>query len=312
MRIFVFSYNRGRYLRNCLVSLHRHAPADARVTVIDDGSADPAVQATLQEYAGWCDAVVADTDSRMYLGGLYANMQHALETVTASDPVLFIQDDMQVVRDIGPRDLDHWRRFFDRHPQSFELYGCFIKSKQVTTRRQKFLIEHETPVYFRDPNTSRRAFFSAVGIFRLDRMRNAGWVFEASEGENNARAREHEAYMGLTPYPFMMWLPNAESAKFRHRGLIQRYAEWRAGVGFHPYEPMSHAQVEWLWQRPVDELPVAEHLLAPHGLAAAQDWLFEDATKAIKPLHRVMKRIKKRQVAAFQRKTEKPRQRGGN
>lgn len=302
--VYVFSYNRGRYLRNCLASLVRHLPAGATVTVIDDGSTDPEVHSTLAEYSGACDAVIAGTESRMYLGGLYGNMQYALEHSTGADIALFIQDDMQVVRDIDNNDLEHWSRFFECYPQSMELYCCFIKEKQTTSRKQNIQIDHDVPVYFRDARTSRRAYFSAVGLFHVGRMRQAEWVFEASEGENNRRGGEHGAHMGVTPWPFMMWLPNAESAKFRRRGLLHRYAEWHAGVGFYPYRAMSEDQIASLRKRPLESLPVAESLLEPIGMDTKQPWLFEDATKAIKPIHRILKRVKKRQVARSRKQAD--------
>lgn len=305
LRVFVFSYNRGRYLRNCLESLFRHAP-DLPVTVIDDGSEDPAVAETLSACADRVEAVVRDSRDGLYLGGLYRNMQYVVDARTDAGLGLFIQDDMQLVRDLQAADRALWRRYFERYGEAIEMYGCFFKRKQVGTDPEAVTrlvqIDETVPVYFRRSEAARRAHFSAVGVFHLERMRRLGWRFEPSEGENNRRNREEARPMGMTPYPFMMWLPNAESAKFRRKGLMHRFAEWKAGVGFYPYEPMPAATVDRLMEHDLRQLPVAEHLLQPRGMDTRRPWLFADATKAIKPLHRWMKRHKKRQVAEQRRR----------
>lgn len=293
MQIFVFSYNRGLYLRNCLAALRRHASAYP-VTVIDDGSDDPEVEATLTEARDWVSVIRAEGDRKAYLGGLYGNMQRALD-MAGNDLALFIQDDMQVVRDLEERDEAHWHRFFDTYPEAIELGTNFLKPN----RRQgslTFDIDRTVPVYFRDPSVSRRAHFTAVGLFHAGRMNASGWCFAPSEGENEQQARERGQRMGITPYPFMMWLPNAESSKFRRRGLFHRFAEWYRGAGYYPYSPLSPDEIAWLWERDVAELPLAKEILSPSGLSREDLWLFEDATKSLRFIHRRLKKKKKRDI----------------
>ena len=304
MHIFVFSYNRGRYLRNCLASLHRHA-RDYPVTVMDDGSTDPEVHAALEEAGDAIAVIHAQGDPEAYLGGLYGNMQRAVTRACelGEDLALFIQDDMQIVRDLEKRDEDHWHRFFEAYPEAVELATNFLKPN----RRSDSLsveIDWEVPVYFRGPATSRRAHFTAVGLFHADRLQARGWQFATSEGENEKQARELGLRMGISPYPFMMWLPNAASSKFRRRGLLHRFAEWYRGAGFYPYTPLDEERVRWLWERDISELPLAKSLLSPQGLTGDDLWLFEDATKSIRPIHRRLKKKKKRAVAVRQGRDE--------
>lgn len=295
MQIYVFSYNRGRYLRNALESIERHVPP-CRVTVMDDASDDPEVFAALDAYAHMVGVVSSASDSSGYLGGLYRNMQQAV-ALTEDDPVvLFLQDDMQIVRDIDASDIQHWNRYFERHASSFQFYGCFVKKKQAEGKAHRLDIDRDVPAYFRSPDSGRRSYFSAVGVFHVGRMQSIGWKFEPSEGENNRKVREMGWYMGMTPWPFMMWLPNAESAKFRRRGFLHWLAETWVRAGYHPYRPMDVAAARWLHERPLEELPVAEYLLEPEGMNTDREWLFADATKAIKPLHRHLKRRKKKRV----------------
>lgn len=295
MRIFVFSYNRGRYLRNCLASLSRHAPRYP-VTVVDDGSTDPAVEAALVTFKDQVQVIRNERESKAYLGGLYANMQRALDDSVEEEWLLFIQDDQQIVRDLDARDERHWRRFFDAYPDAVELTATFLKPNR-RPGSLKFTIDPDVPVYFRDDSVSRRAHFAATGIFHAARLRQAGWRFSPTEGDNNQRALEQGLRMGFTPYPFMMWLPNAESSKFRRKSLVHRFAEWYREFGFHPYHPMTQEEVARLHERDIGELPLAQELLRAVDMVPGKPWRFEDATKSFRFLHRHLKRKKKKQAA---------------
>jgi len=301
VHIFLFSYNRGRYLRNCLISLHKHAP-DYPVTVVDDGSSDPLVEETLDEFQDSISVLRAATRDEAYLGGLYSNMQWALE-LAEEELALFIQDDMQLVRDLEPRDEAHWQRFFETHPDAIELGTHFLKPSRRADSSSRFILDRQVPIYFRNPRYSRRAYFTAVGVFHTGRMKALDWRFAATEGENNQQAQALGARLGITPFPFMMWLPNAESSKFRRRGLLHRFAEWYRDCGFYPYASLRDEQIDWLWQRDPEKLPFATEILSPRGLNPDAPWLFEDATKSLRWIHRHLKKKKKRQAAVQQGKS---------
>lgn len=309
MRIVVFSYNRGRYLHNCLDSLFRHAP-QYPVTVMDDGSTDPAVDTALEAFGERIRVIRNDRASTAYLGGLYANMQQALDDRDGDDLALFIQDDQQIVRDLDERDEQHWKRFFAVHPEAVELATTFLKANR-RPGSLNFHIDPEVPVYFRDDSVSRRAHFAATGLFHTARLREADWGFMPTEGENNQQARELGVRMGFTPYPFMMWLPNAESSKFRRKSLLHRFAEWYREVGFYPYEPMTPSEVKWLYERDLSKLPLAQEVLRPTGMKEDQQWLFEDATKSIRFIHRRLKRKKKKEAARARNKGRSHEERSG-
>lgn len=292
MELFVFSYNRGRYLRNCIESIRRHA-AHLPVTVIDDGSSDPEVAGVLQEYADHL-RVVRSTDAIRghYLGGLYPNMNHAVR-ISRSDCAVFVQDDMQVVRDITDHDIEHAHRFFAHHPRSLELHCCFLKGLQGSSDRTDLDIDPEVPVYFRKPEGRGSKYFSAVGSFNVPRLRELGFEFTNFEQGNDARVSEIGDRMGISPYPFLMWLPSPETAKFRSKGLLQRYAEWKTGAGFYPYRSMNSEESERLLHQPLDEARVAEDWLDPQGMTTGRPWNFDDAAKFV-PLAWKIRKMRKR------------------
>lgn len=293
MKVFVFSYNRGDYLGNSLASVLRHIP-DADVTVVDDDSDDPAVHRVLNKYA---DRIVVDRPgvrSNAYLGGLYDNMARVVAANNAIDRALFIQDDMQVVRDVDAVDLAAMERFFQLYPRALNLNTTFMKRSRAEADRACLRFEPEVPVYFRDG--ARRAHFSAVGVMNLRYLNESGFTFRGTEGANNDAAGGFADPMGFAFAPFMMWLPFPCSTKFGRRTLFHRMAEWWFRAGFYPYRPMAAEAVSRLRDRDASELPVAEHFLDPEGLGQRGDWLFEDATKSVKSFHRILKKRKKQRA----------------
>lgn len=292
MEVFVFSYNRGRYLRNCLDSLLQAAP-QLPVTVIDDASSDPEVHRVLTGYAEQISVVQTDEPSDgHHLGGLYPNMNHALR-VAETDLVLFIQDDMQLVRPISQDDLDHAERFFARYPDAVELHNAFFKRTQGASDRADIDLDAETPVYFRQPDARGSVYFSAVGILNARRLRARGFELSNFESGNDARIAEFAERMGISPWPWMMWLPFAETSKYRSKGLLQRYAEWKTGAGFYPYRMMTEGEVGQLMQRDLREIPLAEEWLAPRGMPSRRVWNFADAAKFV-PITRKLLKMRKR------------------
>ena len=292
MQVFVFSYNRGRYLRNCLLSLFRHA-RQCPVTVIDDGSVDPDVGCTIEEFGDRITVVHSQQAiGGHYLGGLYPNMNHAID-IAEADLALFIQEDMQLVRDWTEWDTEHARRFFAHYPQSLELHTCFFKRTHGPSDRRGIEVDRELPVYFRRPEARGSKYFSAVGLFNIRRLCDTEFRFSNFESGNDARIAEFAGRMGIAPYPSMMWLPFAETSKFRRKGVLQRYAEWQTGAGFYPYKSMTAREVEELFGRDLERVPIAEEWLIPEGMPEREIWNFVDAAKFVPVTKKIMKMRKR-------------------
>lgn len=292
MEIFVFSYNRGEFLRNCLASVRRHA-AECPVTVIDDASSDPEVTRVLSEYADSVRVINSANAIRgHYVGGLYPNMNHAVR-IARAEHALFIQDDMQIVRDITRADHEHAQRYFARYPRSLELHTCFLKGLQGPASRNDMDIDRSVPAYFRRPEGRGTVHFSAVGLFNVPLITEMGFAFSDFEQKNDERIREAGDRMGISPFPYMMWLPSPRSSKFRFKGPLQRYAEWKTGAGLYPYRSMTTDEVERLRERSLDIKPVAEDWLDPQGMSTRETWYFDDAAKLV-PLAWKIRKMRKR------------------
>lgn len=292
IRVFVFSYNRGRYLKNCLDSLKRNAQ-EYPVTVIDDGSEDPDVWDALHDRRDVIDVVVNDVSGNSYLGGLYRNMQYAVDAYRDTTMALFIQDDQQVLRPLTKRDEERWETFFFANPDAHEIITTFPKKDSIADT-DGLIVDGINDLYWRDPEKSNRAFFTATGVLNIEKMRQDGWRFLPTEGENNIQAKELGYKLAMSPYPLMMWLPNAKSSKFRKKGIPHKFAEWYRKAGFYPYEQIGQETLNWLEKRPIHEIPYAQDVLKPAGFPKGQQWLFEDATKSVGWIHRRLKKKKKK------------------
>lgn len=278
--IYVFSYNRPQFLDNCLTSILRHAPG-ARVNVFDDNSSDPRVAEILKKSAQDDSIEVISYDRNVFglHGGLYNNMQRAYEhgQINGVDIALFIQDDMQLVRDVTNVDLYNMRRYFAETPTAIQMYVSFFKAMNRDNTAEQLYISPECPAYFNNTSSRWAAFFCDVGVFHFGRMRDLHWKFEQGEGENNAKAQMCRLSLGYYHYPFTMYLPYPTTEYYRVKPLLLRAAEWWVGSGFYPYDPMSFADVQRLFQRELTALPEAEAYLIPRGLDKPAPWLFGGA-----------------------------------
>ncbi|SFD36992.1 Glycosyltransferase involved in cell wall bisynthesis [Thiohalospira halophila DSM 15071] len=292
LEIFLFSYNRGKYLKNCLDSIKKHAP-NLKVTIFDDGSSDPETQDALAEYSEAYQVVVTDkVNNGHYVGGLYDNMNKALASAQ-EEFALFIQEDMQLVRDVNEQDIEHVKRFFDKYPDSIELHNAFLKGRQRAKDGEVLEIDENGPFYFRAPGGKGSVNFSAVGVINVGRLKRDSFEFRPFEAQNDEIIGQQYTRMGITPYPWMMWLPFSETSKFKRKGILQRYAEWKTAAGFYPYRPMTSAEVENLLSRGPEEFPYAEDWLSPQGLEGRSVWNFSDAAKFVPFTKKVLKFRKK-------------------
>ncbi|PAV25877.1 hypothetical protein CF392_08775 [Tamilnaduibacter salinus] len=278
MIVFVFSYNRGPHLHNCIASIERCAPGH-RIVVFDDNSTDPEtldVLKTIREnhevYSG------AEKKGDQQHGGLYANMQRAFDMTSAQELVLFLQDDTQMVRPLSESDLDTLWDYFDRFPKAGFLspaFRCGITRKRVLNR---FIYQPERNVYFCEHHSHKAQagiYYSDISVTRSDRLRSVGWTFKPDEYENERQCRANFDKMGYMYAPFAMWLPNAPAYRFKDKSFLFQLGERINQSGLYPYKIMDEAAVARLKSRPGPELAIAENHLSIDGKALKKPWIFD-------------------------------------
>lgn len=292
--IAVFSYNRGRWLQNCLESIERCAPG-CRIIVADDRSDEADTQSVLDAWSDRIECVTPSIDDKAHkLGGLYPNMQRVLDTLDDADTLCTLQEDMQLVRPLRERDFADIRHFFDSDPRAAFLHHGFMKGHQ----RQRYIdymhFDAQKQVYFRDSETHRvGSFFAAVCIAQVGRLRAEDWHFEVGEKRNNTRAAALYSPLGYMQNPFAMWLPSVPAHRHKTRTLGMSLAEKRTRVGYYPINVMDESAAAQFVSRDRSVLPIAEDFLSTTPSCPIEPWVYHpfQGQKALYFLHRLQQRI---------------------
>lgn len=270
----IFSFNRGPFLRNCVRSIERCRP-DARILVFDDDSSDAETLAVLKEIEKAHRVVTPDKAGSTKHGGLYDNMQSAIEILRDEPLVCFLQDDTQVVRPILDREIDSLRRLFTETPALGFIQPCFLRASAKTRRPFKPTDDQSTELLYRENRgQSAGVHYSDLLITSPARLLKSGWQFQSSEPDND---RQASRLFGPMPYlysPFAMWLPNVPAYRGKRKTWALKRAEAKIQCGFYPYRIWSEQQSEAFLNRPAGELPIAEDYLACDAEAPPTPWRY--------------------------------------
>lgn len=285
LAIYVFSFNRGQFLENCLQSVEACA-SGAPVTVIDDRSDDAYTLAVLKTFGRKLRVVTAGEAqiSEHKTGGLYNNMRFAFNDARDSGKrfVLFLQDDMQLVRPILRRDITGAAAFFDVNPNAAELHTCFMKRYYADRDEQLTKPDASGEAYLRPSSYPGFSGFSAVGLFDIERVSELFGELQQGEYSNNEFAQKNGIQMGISTRPFMMWLPYPISHRGKHRNFPLQLVESLAGCGYYPYQIMTEERVARLLGRPLDQRPYAEDWLECEALKKVPVWSFAGGLSNLK------------------------------
>lgn len=280
MEIYVFSYNRSQSLRNCIRSIEDCSP-EYPITIVDDQSDDEEAKALLNELEQ--KYRVVQPDSGQYLsdaqrtGGLYNNMQFALQDARdrGVDWVLFVQDDIQLVRSITEKDIESIHEFFQNHKDAFEVWPLFRK-EQFHENDKANMHVLDSCCYKRSSSAQNiKSGFSAPGLFHIPRFFHYFETLENTEPQNDKKALDKGLFMGIYAYPFMMWLPFPVAYRNRTRDELSKKIDELAGAGFHPIKYMTEEQKKRLFTRDLQQFPIAERFLTCPTSPNENVWSFE-------------------------------------
>lgn len=262
LEAFVLSYNRGPHLAWCLDSLARHA-GGLPVTVLDDGSDDPATLAALEAAPFPVRRGAARGPGR--LGGLYANMQAAFDGAAARR-VLFVQDDCQLIRPLDASVLAELDAVLAADPAQAVVSPLIRMGPRQARREGAFEPAAGGAAWHYLPQEGAGSVaaqhYTAISILDRARLIAAGWRFEATEGGNARQAMR----LGLAPMahldrPFAAQLPEVPTSRWGRPTLGARIAARLDGPEVRGFRDLSPAQVEALGGGA--QPPLAEDVLTP-------------------------------------------------
>jgi glycosyltransferase involved in cell wall biosynthesis len=262
LHFVIFSYNRADFLAHCLDSIRYCAP-DFPVLIIDDNSTDPATIDVLNQAQK--DYLVIqptnpDTSLNSKHGGLYANLQLALDTLGNEDLMCTLQDDMQLTRPVTFDDAQALEDWFASDKKRGFVHHAFLKGSE----RQRNQIEYvaaDNLYYNRRPDSSAGSWYSDIFIASVGRLRANKWQFGGRESINEQRARQLFSPMAYWRSPFVAWLPAAPTWRGKRRTLALKLGEKKHHCGFYPLACMQGKEAEHFLERSADTLPYAEDFL---------------------------------------------------
>ncbi|MGM0648710.1 MAG: glycosyltransferase [Bacteroidota bacterium] len=286
----VFSFNRGRFLKNCISSIESCAP-NHTIAIFDDNSNDPETIKILQSYKEKYKIYQPDAsiDSKHHLGGLYGNMQRAFEEYSEADLLCYLQDDTQLVRPIDDQDIAVIQQTFENSPSLGFISPCFIRGINLTKGAQ-YSYNKRQNLYFKEQSKhSSGTYFSALLITKPNRLINLQWSFLGSEPKNDGAAKEKFSKLGYLFAPFAMWLPEVPAYRGKNKTLGLKLAEKKRKCGYYPYSLMTKKEIDNLQKRPHADLPIAENFLQCESYEPPKPWSYNPltTTKFLKKLNQI-------------------------
>ncbi len=294
IEVFVFSYNRGKYLRNCIDSIRRHVPS-SRVTVVDDASTDPETCKVLEDISGHTTVVKRSKMLGIY-GGYWNNMQYTIDELSQSDWAVFIEDDMQFIRPVLQEDLERIELFFDKFPKSGYLALEFMKEELRDRDYETVSIDESVPVYFfRDEAEAYRGtiYCSNIGAVNIKYMRSIKYRLGEDEKQTREKAKIAFDKMGFYPYPLLMFLPFSEAVKNSKRTLVRRLVEKWYKAGFYPYRDLSEAKLVELLERDLSVLPITGDYLTTKNTPPQHSYVYKDSMKRCNGVIRRLEKLER-------------------
>lgn len=260
LEIAIFSYNRGRFLKNCIDSIEKNLP-NSLIKVYDDGSNDPETLEYLNSIASkvvTCHKNISDRH-----GGYYANMQSSLVNAS-SNFLLALQDDMQIVRPVGPDDIRDIELIFNRFERAAFLSPVFLKGRKRDFFKNSYSADTQTSSYIwksKSENALVPGCYTDVSIFNVKRLRESGWVFQPSEEENGKVAKEKFGLMPQMSNPFTFYLPEEPAYRGKVLTFGAKLAFQMDGGNIKNFLNMTAAEAEKLVKRNKEILPFAEDFI---------------------------------------------------
>ncbi|MBW7912776.1 MAG: glycosyltransferase family 2 protein [Taibaiella sp.] len=209
--VCVFSYNRGAYLKNVLLSIQKYYP-EFSVAIFDDGSTDPNVKKVLAETPNSTYIHVIDKPVQgSKHGGLHKMMNSAVTYAIQEnfDYVYFVQDDMQFL----------WRdvQLENRVKHIFEQFNCIMCNLNFLQKIFRHDAKYEL---LPTPQVGVFEFLKHgvgdTGVIDVKKAKDAGLEFPYLLERDNGEYWYNKGFrLYWLAQPNLAWLPWPEAYRFK-------------------------------------------------------------------------------------------------
>lgn len=269
IQVFIFSFNRGPLLENCVSSALNCLPK-ADITIYDDKSYNKQTIRALKRIKNIGVRIIRPQkipreDFSKPRGGLYNNMRDVIENhldPSAFDYVLFVQDDMQFVRPLQAADYDSFEDVFSKNERVLFLYPVFNRGSSDPSAHRLF--PSQTSFAFVREKEYEYGGFSAVFLARSDRLSRYKWELPNNEEETSTVALAHHGPMYEYPIPFLAYLPAPRGYRFKRTTLAIRIWD-RLYTGCFPISYLNETDVERMRSLFPQKTATAEEFLESPG-----------------------------------------------
>lgn len=278
IEVFIFSFNRGKFLKNCIDSVIRHIP-NVKITIIDDNSTDKYTLEVLNNLSSIVTVLKPKKSNVKRWGGFYNNINWVIQDLASSKWALFIEDDMQIIRNVTKVDVGYINNYFKIFEESLCLEVNFFKDKHRRLNEQHINIDYENHVYFfRESAESYRGtvHYNNPVIFNTKRFKEKKITYTESRDANRKLIKDNFSKMGVYPYPFMMYLPFPTSTKGKHKTLSRKISELYNEDDFYPYLQLSKEKLKKLFERDIGKLPYASDYLVTKKATPSKIYEYSD------------------------------------
>lgn len=259
IEVFVFSYNRGLFLENCVNSIIRNVPG-SNISIIDDKSDDEKTCNYLNSLNNSIRVYNPGNNVCHRWGGFYNNIRWMQAELACSDWVIAVEDDMQFIRPLTHDDEAKINKFFKLNPSAYCLDITFLMEQHYSENQSCLSFDSDSNAYFFDEKAKSwrgTIHMNSCVALNIKKIRESGFIFGNDRNANRANVERLFSPMGVYYAPLMMYLPRPNSTKGKYRSLTRKVAERYRRYGFHPYHDLENGKLIQFLQRDPEVLPYA-------------------------------------------------------
>lgn len=287
--VSVMSFNRGKYLRNCIESIINNFKFDYSLIVVDDHSDDPETLTILNELAAFNSVIkpVRSSGSAKHKG-LYANMNYALAMAKEQqfDILAIFQDDTQVIRKVQEGELKTIKNILSL-PEFAVVVPLFFKKNHQKDYNNLISFHNELSFYYaKSKDQIYLNGIADIGFFSVNKLAACKWQFQDREGLNIELGRQLGMKRAVLKDPFLAYLPWPKT--YRHRitnfnDLFTFITDYFFEAGFHPFNTLEGESLLKLINRAPNVIPFAEdYLTLRNAVKLKSPWNYYESSYPIR------------------------------